>query len=92
MKDRETILVAIIIFLMLFSGCSGSKPYFSTDSLPGFIYPYTRVYKVDRTNTDYFSDIPSSSALSSRDNIMPNMKKGTLKLSISFPPSARLNF
>jgi hypothetical protein len=92
MKSRITKIVVAILLLMLLSGCSGIKPYFSSGNIPGFTKPFSTVYQIAGIHSGHFSYVPDSSALSSRDNIMMNCKKGSLKLSISFPPSARLDF
>ncbi len=92
MKCWRLTLVVSILFLMLLSGCVRFKPYSSIGNIPGLIHPFTKTYKGAGIQKDNFSYVPSSGSLSGSDNSMIYMKNDSLKLSISFPPSARLEF
>lgn len=82
MKGRIAISVLAIIFTVLISGCVSVKSYLN-DSTTGFNF---------NKHPGNKSFMPSSNTLSESNNSMINLKKGSLKLSISFPPSARLEF
>lgn len=88
MKGRIAISVSAIIFSMLISGCASVKPNFSNANITGF----NNSYNMGHMRPGNYSYEPSSERLSSSDNSLINMKKDSLKLSISFPPSARLEF
>jgi hypothetical protein len=92
MKGWRLILIVTSLFLMLLSGCVRFKPYYSTGNMSGFTQPFFKLYKGTDIQKDNFSYVPSSGVFSSSDNSIMNMKKSSLKLSISFPPSARLEF
>jgi hypothetical protein len=88
MKCWKAISLSATIFSMLISGCTSFKSYFSNDDITWFSNSYYRGYK-NHLNLSYG---PSSGTLCESDNSMINMKKGGLKLSVSFSPSARLEF
>ncbi|NLD38137.1 MAG: hypothetical protein GX654_14825 [Desulfatiglans sp.] len=88
MKCRIAISVLTITFSLLISGCVSVKPCFSNVKIMGFKNSNDMVYNFPGN----FSDVPSSGRLSSSNKGMINVNKGNLKFSISFPPSARLEF
>jgi hypothetical protein len=83
MKCRVAISVLTIILSMLISGCVSVKSCFVNDYATGY-----NLYR--HPGNKSFSH--SSNTLKDSDNSMLNLKKNGLKLSISFPPSAKLEF
>ena len=87
------LLISITVILMLFSGCSGVKSFYTAGNTGSFASLYPELVNGKKSlSSTFYRYVPTSCGCIGESYNKMNLKNGKWRFSISYPASMKLEF
>ncbi len=88
-----TMLLLSAVILIIFSGCTGVKPFYAAGNSGNFVSEYSAMVRGKKINrSTLYSFVPTSRGYNEEGSGDINFKNSSWKFSVSYPASVKFEY